>query len=168
MQKGTYSADEFQEPVGDFTIIFDLSGEKTPDEFDYSKTPRVMANALLGYLSSNDSKTKVLTDQKKYPGVQIYSSSNMSGAVTLGNVIFTNPGMEDKGTLDHEYGHYLDFKHHFKYDSGSYFGKLGIPSLWSATKATLGSHDHMSSESEMRANILGGEWGGNSTLYRRR
>jgi len=164
---GTYTANKFKEPVGDFTIIFDLSGKREPDKFDYSRTPKFLANNLLEYLSSDDNKTKVLTDQKKYPGVQIYSNPKMNGAVTLGNVIFTNPGMEDRNTLDHEYGHYLDFKFHFHYNIDKYFKEIGLPSIWSATKATLGSHDHMNSESEMRANILGGEWSWNSTLYRK-
>ncbi|MFD2907181.1 hypothetical protein ACFSX9_00390 [Flavobacterium ardleyense] len=48
----------------------------------------------------------------------------MNRALTAGNVIFSNPGMEDSKTLAHEYGHYLDYKNHSNYSASDYIKKL--------------------------------------------
>jgi len=101
--------------------------------------------------------------------VEIYSSPYMNGALTAGNVIFTNPGMQDANTLDHEYGHYLDFKHHFKYNKAQYAKTIALPSFFSATTSSIFPtlYDHESSDSEKRANRLGGAWSNNSILKKR-
>src|SRR5690554_6847879 len=104
---GYYSADEFSEPVGDYSIIFDLSNAAPKDEYDPSKTIWSVASPIVAYLATV-SEIKDISDPDKYPGVQILSSEKMNGAITLGNLIITNPRMEDANTLDHEYGHYLD------------------------------------------------------------
>ncbi|MBC9795241.1 hypothetical protein [Sinomicrobium weinanense] len=162
---GYYDASEFNEPNGDFAIIFDLSNAELPDEFDQDHTISSLATPLMQYLSLRG-EVKIISDQEKYPGVRIYSSEHMNGAVTLGNVIFTNPGMEGPSTLDHEYGHYLDFKHHFNYDKSAYIKEIGLKSFYSATRATIDrTRDHHSSETEKRADILGGAWTGNKRLY---
>jgi RHS repeat-associated protein len=162
--QGYYSADEFSEPVGDYSIIFDLSGMKPDDQYDPSNTIWSVAAPMLGYLEKMSaitfSEVKDISDQEKYPGVKIYSSEYMNGAITLGNLIITNPDMESAGTLDHEYGHYLDFKHHFKNDKTQYLKDIGYPSL----KSAAGSGVHSQSTTEKRANRLGGEWSGNTYL----
>src|SRR5690554_1842629 len=156
---GYYSADEFSEPVGDYSIIFDLSNAAPKDEYDPSKTIWSVASPIVAYLATV-SEIKDISDPDKYPGVQILSSEKMNGAITLGNLIITNPRMEDANTLDHEYGHYLDYKHHFKYDKVKYLKDIGYPSLRSAA----GSGEHSQTTTEKRANRLGGEWSGNTHL----
>ncbi len=162
--QSTYKADEFKEPVGDYTIVFDLSGEKKPDEYVAENTISSIAGGLMAYLADDDAPLNVISDQEKYPGVEIYSHPNMNGAITLGNMIFTNPDMEGANTLDHEYGHYLDFKFHFQYNQSEYLKEIGVESFISATKATISEHKHATSTSEKRANRLGGAWANNRYL----
>ena len=157
---GTYTADEFKEPIGDYTIIFDLSGEKAPDQFNLEHTLETLAGATMAYLASDEKPWRDISNQSKYPGVIIMSHEDMNGAVTFGNMIFTNPRMEDVNTLDHEYGHYLDFKFHFNFDKGAYLREIGVPSFISAAT----SDEHFKSTTEKRANRLGGAWGNNSHL----
>ncbi len=160
VQVGTYSADEFKEPIGNYTIIFDLSGEKAPDQFNPKHTLENLAGSTMALYASEETPWKDISDQSKYPGVKILSNENMNGAVTMGNMIFTNPDMEDADNLDHEYGHYLDFKHHFKFDKGAYFSEIGIPSFISAATKS----EHETSTTERRANRLGGAWSNNKVL----
>jgi len=87
----------------------------------------------------------------------------MNGAVTLGNMIFTNTRMEDVNTLDHEYGYYLDFKFHFNFDQGAYLRDIGVPSFISAAT----SDAHFKSSTEKRANRVGGAWRNNTYLKNR-
>jgi RHS repeat-associated protein len=159
---GYYSADEFAEPVGRFGMIFDLSNVKSPDQFNPENTIP-LAGEVMAYLEMKGG-LKDISNQEKYPGVKIYSSKSMNGAVTLGNVIFTNPTMEGAYTIDHEYGHYLDFKYHFNFNQDAYLKEIGLPSLWSAIKATFSDWDHHNSITEKRADILGEGWTGNE-LY---
>ena len=159
-----YTADEFSEPVGNYSIIFDLSNAKPKDEFDKTKTITSISDPLYSFLNIKG-EVKNISDPDKYPGVEIYSSPHMNGALTAGNVIFTNPGMEDSGTLAHEYGHYLDYKHHFNYSASDYITSIGLPSIYSATKATLTDSKHHESEPEKRADILGGAYH-NTKLYK--
>ena len=160
---GYYSADEFAEPVGEFGMIFDLSNAKSSDQFDPENTIP-MAENVKTYLAMTGG-LRDISNQEKYPGVKIYSSESMNGAVTLGNVIFTNPSMVGANTLDHEYGHYLDFKHHFNFNQDAYLKEIGLPSFWSATRATFSDWDHHNSSTEKRADILGEGWTGNRRLY---
>ena len=160
MHVGTYSANEFKEPVGDYTIIYDLSGEKGPDKFNPEHTLKTLAGATMATLASDNKPWRDISDQSKYPGVMIMSHEDMNGAVTLGNMIFTNPEMENVNTLDHEYGHYLDFKFHFNFDKGAYLRKIGVPSFISAATSV----EHFESTTERRANRLGGAWGNNTYL----
>jgi hypothetical protein len=160
-----YKADEFSEPVGNYTIIFDLSNSKPKDEFDASKTITAFSEPIMAYLEKMGD-VKDISNPDKYPGVKIYSSPDMNGALTAGNIIFTNPGMERPNDLDHEYGHYLDFKHHFKYDKTDYAKTIAGPSFISATMSTIAPKyfEHEKSQSELRANRLGGAWGDNNAL----
>ncbi len=158
---GTYSADKFKEPVGNYTIIFDLSLEKSPDKYSTDNTIWGIVGPLMAYLASEKKPLVNISDSKRYPGVEIYSHPDLNGAITLGNMIFTNPGMEDSNTLDHEYGHYLDFKFHFNYDKTAYLKEIGVPSFISAL--SKGS-EHEKSVSEKRANRLGGAWANNEYL----
>lgn len=162
--QGYYNAEEFSEPVGDYSIIFDLSGIKLDDQYSSLHTIWSLAGPLLAYLENMEAITfgevKDISNQEKYPGVRIYSSEYMNGAITLGNMIITNPRMEDTRTLDHEYGHYLDFKHHFNYDKDAYLAKIGVPSFISAA----GDGNHAKTSTEKRANRLGGEWSNNFIL----
>lgn len=169
--QGYYNADEFSKPVGDYAIIFDLSNAKLKDEFNVKNTITSVATPLMASLKyktmMRGGEIKDISDPNKYPGVKIYSATHMNGAVTLGNVIFTNPRMEDSETLIHEYGHYLDFKFHFNFDKNAYLKTIGLPSILSATRATFSdSYNHHSSESEMRADILGGAYF-NHNLYKK-
>lgn len=161
---GYYSASEFKEPVGQYNIIFN-SNATPKDEFNPDYTPAALVNALHKMLNTFGD-IKEISDPQKYPGVRIFSSPNMNGAITLGNVIFTNPNMEYANVLDHEYGHYLDYKHHFNYNINAYFKEVGMPSIYSAANATIRpkKHDHDSSIPEKRANRLGGAWFNNQTL----
>lgn len=171
--QGYYSADEFSEPVGNYSIIFDLSNSSPKDEFDPSKTITALSEPTMAYLEKVGNVADI-SNPDKYPGVKIYSSADMNGALTAGNVIFTNPNMQDKNTLDHEYGHYLDFKHHFNYNKIDYAKTIAVPSFISASAATLSDllpksmqYDHEKSDTEKRANRLGGAWGNNSVLKKR-
>ena len=169
--QGYYSADQYAEPVGDYSIIFDLSGMEPDDEYDPSKTIWSVAAPLLAGFEKMSavtfSEVKDISDPEKYPGVKIYSSEHMNGAITLGNLIITNPDMEGANTLDHEYGHYLDYKFHFKYNKTKYLQEICWPSLKSATESTFGNKSHKGSTTEKRANRLGGEWSDNKTLKKR-
>ncbi|WP_413513501.1 hypothetical protein [Myroides odoratus] len=157
---GYYDASEFKEPVGDFSIIFDLSNAKPKDEFDRSLTITTISDPLYSSLNLMG-EIQNISDSNKYPGVEIYSSPHMNGALTAGNVIFTNPGMSDSGTLAHEYGHYLDYKHNFKYNKFDYLKTIALPSVISTTRATLDSGvNHHDSPSEKRADVLGQGWTG--------
>jgi len=158
---GYYDASEFKEPVGDYSIIFNLSGQNNNNEkYDPSKTIWSIASPLVAYLASVE-ELKDISNNDLYPGVQILSSSKMNGAITLGNLIIVNSVMAKDGeTLDHEYGHFLDYKHHFKYNQEAYIRKVGIPSVISA----MGNGIHEKSVSEKRANRIGGEYNGNKAL----
>ena len=162
--KGYYDADEFKEPVGDFSIIFDLTNTKPKDKFDRSLTITNLSDPLYSYLNVRGDMSDI-SDSEKYPGVKIYSSKFMNGALTAGNVIFTNPKMSDAETLDHEYGHYLDYKHNFQFNKTDYLKTIAVPSFFSATRATVSDkYKHEKSESEKRANRLGGAWTKNNNL----
>jgi RHS repeat-associated protein len=158
--KDYYTANEFKEPVGDYNIIFDLSNSKPKDVYDPEKTITVIALPTLHYLDLFGN-TKDISDNDKYPGVKIYSSPNMNGALTAGNVIIMDSEMVGDGeTLDHEYGHYLDYKYHFNYNQGEYIDKIAIPSV----KSAAGNGVHEKTSTEKRANRLGGEYGNNKAL----
>lgn len=168
--QGYYSANEFSEPKGDYLIIFDLSNIKQKDDYDESKTIKQLADPFMNHLKEKGD-VKDISNQEKYPGVKIYSSPYMNGAATFGNVIFTNPDMEKADDLDHEYGHYLDYKFHFKYNKKEYLKQISLPSLISATTSTISDYlpkfmryDHEKSNTERRANRLGGAWTGNKHL----
>ncbi|MFZ1704844.1 MAG: RHS repeat-associated core domain-containing protein, partial [Saprospiraceae bacterium] len=164
---GTYNADEFTEPKGNFTIYFDLYGNNKPDKFNPAHTIATLSGALMASLAAEEKPWIDISNESKYPGVKIMSHKDMIGAVTFGNMIFTNPRMQDRNTLDHEYGHYLDFKLHFKFDKIAYLSKIGLSSFISATRATLSNYNHDNSIPEKRANILGSAWSGNKSLYKR-
>jgi hypothetical protein len=156
---GEYKADEFKEPIGNYSIIFDLAANNPipEDVYDESKTIS-LANSLYKYLNTMG-VVEDISDNIKFPGVKIYKSENMNGAITLGNVIFSSASMADDGeTLPHEFGHFLDYKLHFKYDKAAYLQKIGVNSIMSAIRASITDYNHMNSESEMRANILGGAY----------
>jgi RHS repeat-associated protein len=158
--KDYYTANEFKEPVGDYNIIFDLSNSKPKDVYDPEKTITGIALPTLHYLDLFGN-TKDISDNDKYPGVKIYSSPNMNGALTAGNVIIMDSEMVGDGeTLDHEYGHYLDYKYHFNYNQGEYIDKIAIPSV----KSAAGNGVHEKTSTEKRANRLGGEYGNNKAL----
>ena len=168
---GYYDASTYKEPVGDYSIIFDLSNNKPDDYYNIENTIVELAYPLIRVVEEQGGKFKDISNQEKYPGVKIYSSDKMNGAVTLGNIIFTNPRMEGANTLDHEYGHYLDFKFHFKFNQKEYIKEIGLPSFISATTADILErlsleklHKHETSNTERRANRLGGAWTGNRTL----
>jgi hypothetical protein len=78
----------------------------------------------------------------------------MTGAITAGNLIITG----DLDLLDHEYGHYLDYKYHFNYNKAAYLKNIGIQSAWSAYRNDY--YGHQLTVSEKRANILGAAWSG--------
>ncbi|OYQ40569.1 hypothetical protein [Flavobacterium aurantiibacter] len=163
--QGIYRADTFKEPVGEYTIIFDLSNAKPKDEYKPEHTINRIAVPLMAALVKAGN-VKDISNPDLYPGVKIYSSEYMNGALTAGNVIFTNPRMESVLDLGHEYGHYLDYKYHFKFNASEYIKKIAIPSFKSAMKASIPSfeHIHESSNSEKRANRLGGAWTGEIKL----
>ena len=164
--QGYYTANEFKEPVGDYSIIFDLSNILPDDTYNADYTITSVANELKAALELadwnpfNKSEFKNISDPDKYPGVMILEHPEMSGGITLGNLIIVDPIFsKSKNDMDHEYGHYLDFKFHFKYDKTAYLKEIGLPSLWSATKSTYRNDgSHSNSSTERRADILGREW----------
>ncbi len=163
--KGYYDASSFKEPVGDYFIDFNSAGSQK-DTFDRSKTITSISDPLYSALNLMG-EIKNISNPEKYPGVEIYSSPHMNGALTAGNVIFTNPNMEGNTTLDHEYGHYLDYKHNFGYNKSEYLKTIAVPSVLSATRSTFfpEKYNHHNSQSEKRADILGRAWTENKKLY---
>lgn len=110
-----------------------------------------------GYYSADE-----FSEPDLYPGVVIVEHPEMKGGITLGNFIIVGSG-STKSLRDHEYGHYLDFKHHFNFDKVAYLKVIGFPSLWSATKAIVRDDgSHSSSSTERRADILGAKWAKNN------
>jgi hypothetical protein len=110
-----------------------------------------------------------------YPGIKIYESKTdlVSGAVTLpGFGIFVyKGGSKDKGLLQHEYGHFLDYM--FSGDINrpsmpgspnipivSFYLMIGIPSIFNAGTGIGG--DHGSYWTEIRANQWAEVWFGNN------
>jgi RHS repeat-associated protein len=77
---------------------------------------------------------KNISDAKKYPGIEIYQNRNPNDdtAVTLpGNAIYIGGGYKgDELTMvmQHEYGHYLQYKEVGMWD---FYTKIGYPSLTS-------------------------------------
>ncbi len=161
--QGYYSANEFSEPKGNYNIIFDLSNSKPKDVYEPKKTIGDIAVPTLMYLEMFGN-LKDISDNDKYPGVKIYSSPDMSGALTAGNMIIMDSNMVNDGeSMDHEYGHYLDFKYHFNYNKDEYIDKIGIPSVKSAARASSNA-EHEKSVTEKRANRLGGAYSDNTAL----
>src|SRR5690606_38011601 len=85
---GYYDASTYKEPVGDYSIIFDLSNNKPDDYYNIENTIVELAYPLIRVVEEQGGKFKDISNQEKYPGVKIYSSDKMNGAVTLGNIIF--------------------------------------------------------------------------------
>ncbi len=150
----TYVANEFKKPVGNYIVEFNLDDSFKRDYFDGNNTIPI-ASFLKDELTARGPIEYIYVDDPKYPGVNIIYSKNMIGAITLGNTIFTNTKYYK--ILAHEYGHYLDFKYHFKFNQSAYLKKIGLPSFSSATKSFFdSSHYHRNTTSEQRADILGG------------
>jgi len=150
--------DETYEPVGEYRIsFFNYTGDESPEnnKYDESKTPLAAASTML-YLYQKGG-LKSLTEESKYPGVKIYTSPHMEGAVTLGNVIFLEEGFYKKrgaSLIKHEYGHFLDYKYHFNYNFTSYGFNVGLPSLGSAGGIGTYGGDHSKNPVERKADIL--------------
>ncbi|MEM1323734.1 MAG: RHS repeat-associated core domain-containing protein, partial [Bacteroidota bacterium] len=155
--------DDFYEPVGEYRIsFFNYTGDETFENNAYNKeyTP-LAAIAYTLYLGKQGELTS-LTDESRYPGVRILASPHVISGVTLGNMIFVNTNyfkteqLEDggNGLLEHEYGHYLDYKYHFRYNFTSYITMVGLPSIGSASQIGRYGHDHESNPVEKKANIL--------------
>jgi len=163
---GYYDASEYKYPVGEYSIIYDLSNNAPKDTYDPDKTIWGAAKPILKYIShkakenGDDKPYTDISNQDKYPGVKILYSKYMNGAITLGNLIIT--GYKEENILDHEYGHYLDYKFHFNYNKTAYLKSIGIQSLWSATRNDF--YSHQLTVSERRANILGAAWFNNQHL----
>ena len=84
-----------------------------------------------GFTINPGSGRKDISDEKNYPGIKIYQTSGvvMNTAVTIPGVgIFISstikPGLGMTQMLQHEYGHFLDYK--FSPDLNS----MGTPSSW--------------------------------------
>jgi RHS repeat-associated protein len=152
--------DEFGKVDGDYFMDFssDMSGSFSL--FDNNKTP-VAALSLKIALFAQGPLFDV-TDQNRYPGVMLLVSDAMSGAVTLGNVIFMNKSYYNRSfEIDggnslarHEYGHYLHFKHHFNFNFAAYGTHVGIPSIGSAAGMGTYGGNHSNNPVEKTANIL--------------
>lgn len=120
----------------------------------------------IGLLVKGDYKD--ISDEKNYPGVKIYESRlAASGAITLPGIgIFVHPGGgKDVGLLQHEYGHYLDYK--FSPDLNSFgtpsatlnfYLTIGLPSIFNAATGLGG--DHGTYWTEIRANQWAQSWFG--------
>jgi hypothetical protein len=128
--------------------------------FDNKKTP-VAALGLKIALAAQGAVFDA-TDQEKYPGVMLFVSDFMNGAVTLGNVVFMNKAYYNRSfekgggnsLIRHEYGHYLHFKHHFNSNFASYITHVGLPSVGSAAGVGTYGGDHSKNPTESTANIL--------------
>ena len=110
-----------------------------------------------------------LSNPKQYPGISIYQNNNKSdlSAVTLpGFGIYIGggyKGVELTKVIQHEYGHYLDYK--FSLDLNfngqgftNFYLMIGVPSLFNAATGIGGSH--ISYWTEKRANGLAEIWFG--------
>jgi len=154
---------ETNEPVGNHHIsLFDYNSGASieNDPYDSSNTPT--AAEVYKYKLENLGNLKDISNESRYPGVKIYSSPDTEGGVTLGNMIFVNSNYLKRSSmkngrnslLEHEYGHYLDYKFHFKYNFTSYIYQVGIPSIGSAAGLGRYSHDHSKNPVERKADIL--------------
>lgn len=129
------------------------------------------------YLSQLTSGLTVeISDEKNYPGVKIYQSRLVAygSAVTLPGIgILIHPsitGIDMVQTLQHEYGHYLDYK--FSPDLNqnmqspssmlNFYVAIGIPSIFNA--ATGFGGNHYSYWTEIRANQWAKNWFGASYI----
>ncbi len=177
---GYYSADEFVEPKGDYKIDFNSNGL---EQYDPSKTIWDDAEPFLLYLYLEDASIEDISNDSKYPGVKILHTNLKSmekAGVTFGNLIIVGDGYDDD-ILDHEYGHFLDYKYHFKYNQSEYLNQIGLPSFLNMalieaglTNSYLAKNissifcpEHENSVPEKRANRLGGAWSSNEKLKNR-
>jgi hypothetical protein len=116
-----------------------------------------------------------ISDPVNYPGIKMYESKTdlVGGGVTLPGIgIFVyKGGSKDKGLLQHEYGHFLDYM--FSGDINrpsmpgspnipivSFYLMIGLPSLFNAGTGIGG--DHGSYWTEVRANQWAEAWFGNN------
>ena len=110
-----------------------------------------------------------ITEPEKYPGIKIYSTmlvSNRSAITLPGLGIFIHPNLSGEikeMVLQHEYGHFLDFKSlspHPVLRYIKFYVLIGIPSLLSALFKRWGNHRHY--WTEVRANNLALTWFGDN------
>lgn len=122
---------------------------------------------------------KNISDAKKYPGVKIYETSLIASgsAVTLPGIgLPTHPNKSNKDkteTLQHEYGHILDFRDAFDINYSpagvinspmlKFYLYIGIPSL--TNSATGLGDDHSSYWTEKRANLRAESYFGNQYIH---
>jgi RHS repeat-associated protein len=127
-----------------------------------------------GFSISSDSNFKDISDPDNYPGINIYTHPNMSGGITLPGIgiIVSEAGGKDKALLQHEYGHFLDYKFspdlnynlHSPSNALNFYLGVGIPSLLNSTpiinKIPGLNGSHRTYWTEIRANRWAEVWFG--------
>ena len=105
-----------------------------------------------------------VSDSEKYPGINIYGTSliDPGSAIALPGIgIFYDKeyytGLNRLQTIQHEYGHYLDFKYTvggnmFSNNYVNYYIGIGVPSLLNTIKAPGFKGKHKYYWTEIRAN----------------
>ncbi|MFP5040288.1 RHS repeat-associated core domain-containing protein [Parasediminibacterium sp. JCM 36343] len=114
---------------------------------------------------------KMNVDKKLYPGIDFYKNDNLKDydAVTLPGIgIFIGGGVNgDRETrlMQHEYGHYLDYKHSpdLNFDGKGLFNfylSIGVSSIFNMATGIGGNHSFY--WTELRANNYAYMWFGNN------
>ncbi len=108
------------------------------DMASFKKNGMLLAHNGIGSQSGNCCGFKDISDPVNFPGVNIYEHPYMRGGITLPGIgIIVGPGgSKDKAFLQHEYGHYLDYKltpglNHSPVFPGiaNFYLGIGLPSL---------------------------------------
>ena len=126
--------------------------------------------SLFGYAYCTNANYYDRVDIDTYYGATVLSSNCVSGSVAFGHYIMINPkysGVEYKGRLIHEYGHFMQARNWggFSAMSGGIFSLLGSfnngtfwgvdhQQLWIERDASIRGAEHLSEEFEKEENKL--------------
>lgn len=78
-----------------------------------------------------------ISDNQKFPNIKLFESNLFKGGITLPGIGIIVSNKKDIALIQHEYGHYLDFKN-YKTKYGTiislvvYYCYIGLPSLYNS------------------------------------